>query len=146
MRTAASKSKLDASYKLCNMLGVNDLLPAELSTAFNIFILADLLKRFLREIPESLLPEHVWKLMVQCYKLGKLIFINFLKTYISEGADRLLGLQYCVLLLNSSQREAFLILGAFLLELSHFKHNTRVRIFASLLNFIAVFRWIFKVW
>lgn len=77
MRTAASKAKLDVSYKLCNMLSVNDMLPAELCTAFNVFIIADLFKRFLRETPESLLPSHVWQLMVQCYKLGKFLE-NFL--------------------------------------------------------------------
>ncbi|KAI6176550.1 hypothetical protein M3Y97_00810200 [Aphelenchoides bicaudatus] len=110
MRTASSKSKLDVYYKLCNTLNVNDSLPAELCSALNVYILADLLKRFLREIPESLLPQHVWQLMVQCYKL--------------ESAERLLGLQYCVLLLNSSQREALFIVGAFLLELSRYKSNT----------------------
>jgi hypothetical protein len=37
-----------------------------------------------------------------------------------------MGLQYCVMLLNSSQREALFIVGAFLLELSRYRSNTLV--------------------
>jgi hypothetical protein len=70
MRTSSSKNKLDESYKLCNTLGTNDKLPHELSNSNNVYILADLLKRFLREIPECLLPQNVYQLILRCFKLG----------------------------------------------------------------------------
>lgn len=135
LRTSASKNKLDEAYKLCSVLSVNDSLPMELCNSHNVFILADLLKRFLREIPGSLLSQHAWQFMIRCFKLG-LYFIVILLVYnfkiyscifvYLDGKDRLLGLQYCVLLLNSSQREALFTLGAFFLKLSHYQHNTLV--------------------
>ena len=86
LRTSASKNKLDETYKVINVLNVNDQLPHDLCNSHNVFILADLLKRFLREIPETLLSQKVWNLMIGCCELGKHHFCNNLKKFRWHGS------------------------------------------------------------
>ncbi|KAI6241748.1 hypothetical protein M3Y99_00337800 [Aphelenchoides fujianensis] len=95
-RTAAVASEALECREQCNRLGVNDPLPEAYCREAAIPVLADVFKKFLREIPNKLISSHVCSMMSACMSL-------------EDYESRLHALRCCVLLMDKCQRNALFV-------------------------------------
>ena len=82
-RRCGSQKRIQEMRDLCNALDCDDPLPEDLKTLNQANDLSDLLKQYLRSIPQRLIPESINEILVSAMssKFSFLILVNLLKLF-----------------------------------------------------------------
>ncbi|KAI6214670.1 hypothetical protein M3Y94_00296100 [Aphelenchoides besseyi] len=121
-RTATTLTQATECRDVCNSLSVNDPLPEVYCNESMMTVLADVFKKFFREVPNKLISPNISAALNKCM-------------LIEDIDDRLHAMRCCVLLMDSCKRNVLFTLSAFLLRISKHQINTKM----SLDSLITIF-------
>ncbi|KAH7731886.1 RhoGAP domain-containing protein [Aphelenchoides avenae] len=112
-RRNGARQRIERIRNTCNSLGPDDPIPQELLRESEFTDLADALKMYFRELPEPIMTDRLSEMLIEA---GNAL----------PEDQRFLVAHYCTLLLPSENRQALLILLAFLREVSEYSPTNKM--------------------